>query len=118
VEAVVPRVLGVTTAHPRLFEAPRGARATKDRQPRIHRCLPNFQGSRHEYAIRYRQGGFSRLEMDSRWALARSVRALVAERDALKESSVPGTEVAPKSRDRPGVGPTDRVDPSGPLRLP
>jgi hypothetical protein len=26
----------------------------------------------------------SRLEMDSRWALARSVRALVAERDALK----------------------------------
>jgi hypothetical protein len=27
----------------------------------------------------------SRLEMDSRWALARSVRALVAERDRLKE---------------------------------
>jgi hypothetical protein len=27
----------------------------------------------------------SRLQMDSRWALARSVRALVAERDALKE---------------------------------
>jgi hypothetical protein len=27
----------------------------------------------------------SRLEMDSRWALARSVRALVAERDALKQ---------------------------------
>ena len=27
----------------------------------------------------------SRLEMDSRWALARSVRALVGERDALKE---------------------------------
>jgi hypothetical protein len=27
----------------------------------------------------------SRLEMDSRWALARSVRALVAERDALRE---------------------------------
>jgi hypothetical protein len=27
----------------------------------------------------------SRLEMDSRWALARSVRALVAERDGLKE---------------------------------
>jgi hypothetical protein len=27
----------------------------------------------------------SRLEMDSRWALARSVRALVAKRDALKE---------------------------------
>jgi hypothetical protein len=27
----------------------------------------------------------SRLEMDSRWALARSVRALVAERDTLKE---------------------------------
>jgi hypothetical protein len=27
----------------------------------------------------------SRLELDSRWALARSVRALVAERDALKE---------------------------------
>ena len=26
----------------------------------------------------------SRLEMDSRWALARSVRALVAERDALR----------------------------------
>jgi hypothetical protein len=26
----------------------------------------------------------SRLEMDSRWALARSVRALVAERDVLK----------------------------------
>jgi hypothetical protein len=28
----------------------------------------------------------SRLEMDSRWSLARSVRALVAERDALKET--------------------------------
>jgi hypothetical protein len=28
----------------------------------------------------------SRLEMDSRGALARSVRALVAERDALKEN--------------------------------
>ena len=28
----------------------------------------------------------SRLEMDSRWALARSIRALVAERDALKEN--------------------------------
>ena len=28
----------------------------------------------------------SRVEMDSRWALARSVRALVAERDALKET--------------------------------
>jgi hypothetical protein len=28
----------------------------------------------------------SRLEMDSRWALARAVRALVAERDALKET--------------------------------
>jgi hypothetical protein len=27
----------------------------------------------------------SRLEMESRWALARSVRALVAERDTLKE---------------------------------
>jgi hypothetical protein len=27
----------------------------------------------------------SRLEMDSRWALARSVRALIAERDVLKE---------------------------------
>ena len=27
----------------------------------------------------------ARLEMDSRWALARSVRALIAERDALKE---------------------------------
>ena len=27
----------------------------------------------------------SRLEMDSRWALARSVRALAAERDALQE---------------------------------
>jgi hypothetical protein len=29
----------------------------------------------------------SRLEMDSRWALARSVRALVAERDALKATA-------------------------------
>ena len=28
----------------------------------------------------------SRLEMDCRWALARSVRVLVAERDALKET--------------------------------
>ena len=28
----------------------------------------------------------SRLEMDSRWALARSVRALAAERDALQET--------------------------------
>ena len=30
----------------------------------------------------------SRLEMDSRWALARAVRALVAERDVLKKSSI------------------------------
>ena len=29
----------------------------------------------------------SRLEMDSRWALARAVRALVAERDVLKEKA-------------------------------
>jgi hypothetical protein len=29
----------------------------------------------------------SRLEMDSRWALARSVRALAVERDALKEKA-------------------------------
>ncbi len=37
----------------------------------------------------------SRLEMDSRWALARSVRALVAERDALKETleTAPHVEV-------------------------
>jgi hypothetical protein len=41
----------------------------------------------------------SRLEMDSRWALARSVRALVAERDALKgkldarETDAPNREV-------------------------
>jgi hypothetical protein len=41
----------------------------------------------------------SRLEMDSRWALARSVRALVAERDALREklgsrrTDVPHVEV-------------------------
>jgi hypothetical protein len=41
----------------------------------------------------------SRLEADARWALARSVRALVAERDALKEkldtrqSDVPNVEV-------------------------
>jgi hypothetical protein len=41
----------------------------------------------------------SRLEMDSRWALARSVRALIAERDALKgkldarETDAPNREV-------------------------
>ena len=37
----------------------------------------------------------SRLEMDSRWALARSVRALVAERDALKEKFELGNAVLP-----------------------
>ena len=62
----------------------------------------------------------SRLEMDLRWALARSVRALVAERDALKEKleptqlamryfhdacygphiAGPKTDVTPKSRHR------------------
>ena len=35
----------------------------------------------------------SRLEMDSRWAVARAVRALVAERDALKEK-LQGSSVA------------------------
>jgi hypothetical protein len=34
----------------------------------------------------------SQLEMDSRWALARSVRALVAERDALKDK-LDGTSI-------------------------
>jgi hypothetical protein len=42
----------------------------------------------------------SRLEMDSRWALARSVRALVAERDALKDklesNSVGETSLGPR----------------------
>ena len=52
----------------------------------------------------------SRLEMDSRWALARSVRALVAERDALKEqletrqcgiSDVgPGADIGPTGQNR------------------
>ena len=37
----------------------------------------------------------ARLEADSRWALARSVRALVAERDALKEISKLGNAVLP-----------------------
>jgi hypothetical protein len=52
----------------------------------------------------------SRLEMDSRWALARSVRALVAERDALKGkldtrqcgiSDVgPGADIGPTGQNR------------------
>ena len=37
----------------------------------------------------------ARLEADSRWALARSVRALVAERDALKEISKLGNAILP-----------------------
>jgi hypothetical protein len=39
----------------------------------------------------------SRLEMDSRWALARSVRALVAERDTLKEKLDGKSNPAPES---------------------
>ena len=39
----------------------------------------------------------SRLEMDSRWALARSVRALVAERDALKERVEANSSRQPES---------------------
>jgi hypothetical protein len=52
----------------------------------------------------------SRLEMDSRWALARAVRALVAERDELKEkldtrqcgiSDVgPGADIGPTGQNR------------------
>ena len=50
--------------------------------PRISEQFPGKIGTSTPYVI----GKIvSRLEMDSRWALARSIRALVAERDALKE---------------------------------
>jgi hypothetical protein len=86
VEAVAPRVLGVTTAHPRRFEAPRGA-AGYQRQTTAAVSTGAYRISREvDTSTPYVIGKVvSRLEMDSRWALARSVRALVAERDALKE---------------------------------
>jgi hypothetical protein len=41
--------------------------------------------SHYDPAVHGYIGRRSRLEMNSRWALARSIRALVAERDVLKE---------------------------------
>ena len=63
----------------------RGRRAQHtDPYPNISKQFPGKIGTSTPYVI----GKIvSRLEMDSRWALARSLRALVAERDALKESS-------------------------------
>jgi hypothetical protein len=50
--------------------------------PQVSKEFPGKIDSSTPYIIRK---VVSRLEMDSRWALARSVRALVAERDVLKE---------------------------------
>jgi hypothetical protein len=50
-----------------------------------HRALPPRHLAATQPRLMFIGKIVSRLEMDSRWALARSVRALVAERDALKE---------------------------------
>ena len=65
-------------------ERVRGYQRQTDRLPRpnVSKEFPGKVGTSTPYVV----GKIvSRLEMDSRWALARSVRALVAERDALKE---------------------------------
>ena len=65
-------------------ERVRGYQRKTDRlpYPHISKKLPGKIDTSSPYII---GKVVSRLEMDSRWALARSVRALVAERDALKE---------------------------------
>jgi hypothetical protein len=62
----------------------RGYRRKTDRlpYPHISKEFPGKIDTSTSYVI---GKVVSRLEMDSRWALARSVRALVAERDVLKE---------------------------------
>jgi hypothetical protein len=61
----------------------RGRRAQHtDPYPNISKQFPGKIDTTTPYII---NKVVSRLEMDSRWALARSVRALVAERDALNE---------------------------------
>jgi len=56
-----------------------------DRDGEVVECGRVIVASRHKHALCLGKID-SRLEMDSRWALARSVSALVAERDALKEN--------------------------------
>jgi hypothetical protein len=64
-------------------ERVRGYRRKTDRLPHPHisKEFPGKIDTSTPYVI---NKVVSRLEMDSRWALARSVRALVAERDALR----------------------------------
>jgi hypothetical protein len=65
-------------------ERVRGYQRKTDRlpYPNISKEFPGKVDTTTHYVI---DKIVSRLEMDSRWALARSVRALVAERDALNE---------------------------------
>jgi hypothetical protein len=65
-------------------ERVRGYRRKTDRlpYPQVSKEFPGKLDTSTPYVI---GKVVSRLEMDSRWALARSVRALVAERDALRE---------------------------------
>jgi hypothetical protein len=68
----------------RVTERIRGYRRKTNRLPHPH-ISKEFPG-KIDTSTPYVIGKVvSRLEMDSRWALARSVRALVSERDALKE---------------------------------
>jgi len=75
-------------------ERVRGYHRKTDRlpYPNISKEFPGKVDTSTRYVI---EKVVSRLEMDSRWALARSVRALVAERDALKEKleTAPHVEV-------------------------
>ena len=57
-------------------------KANKLPHPQVSKEFPGMIDTSTPYII---GKVVSRLEMDSRWALARSVRALVAERDAVKE---------------------------------
>jgi hypothetical protein len=63
-----------------------GATKEKPTTCRTRRCPRNFRAKSTPLTPYVIGKIVSRLEMDSRWALARSVRALVAERDALKEN--------------------------------
>jgi hypothetical protein len=81
-----------------ITERVRGYRRNTNRLPYPH--ISNEFPGKCDTSTPYVIGKIvSRLEMDSRWALARSVRALVAERDALKEkfdtprSAAPNVEV-------------------------
>jgi hypothetical protein len=71
----------------------RGYSTNKLPHPQVSKEFPG----KVETSTRYIVGKvISRLEMDSRWALARSVRALVTERDALKEKLEGNSSRQPK----------------------